>query len=103
MTIKTLDLAGSAVVPCPRQDGIDSLLVSVGAGDRKAFAALYDSLSPTVYAMSLCEGNDLLRSAEVTQDVFVRAWQRARSYEPTSGSAWAWIQTITREAMHSRP
>ena len=87
---------------CPRHDGIDSLLVRVGDGDHEAFAALYDGLHETVYAMSLRRGQEARHSAQVTYDVFLQAWRQARAYDPAAGSAWAWLHAIAVNVIDSR-
>lgn len=87
---------------CLRHSSIDSLLVRVGEGDREAFAQLYDELSPTVYAMSVHEGQKPAVSAQVTQYVFVRAWRQAPTYDPREGPAWAWICAIAAAATEGR-
>lgn len=87
---------------CPRHTRLDSLLNRVGGGDREAFAAMYDELGPTVYAMSMREGQEPWISAEVTQYVFLRAWRQARDYDLEKESAWAWIHAIAIAARRDR-
>lgn len=84
--------------PCLRHTEIDSLLIRVGQGDRHAFAAFYDKLGQTVYAMNLRHGHSPQLSAEVTHDVFLRAWRQARTYRREAGSAWKWLHAIASEA-----
>ena len=79
---------------CSRHSSLDSLLVRVGDGDRDAFASLYDEMSRTVYGMSLSGGHEPELAAQITLDVFLCAWLKARSFDPKSESAWAWIRTI---------
>lgn len=87
---------------CARHNGTNALLVRVGAGDRDAFAALYDEFNRTVYAMSLRSGQEQRHSAQITYDVFLRAWRQARTYDPAAGSAWAWLHGITLEMIDGR-
>ena len=79
---------------CTRHGSLDSLLVRVGEGDRVAFAALYDEMSRTVYAMSLSGGHDPALAAHITLDVFLCAWLRAGAYDPRVESAWTWLRAI---------
>lgn len=87
---------------CARQRRLDDLLVRVGDGDRGAFAALYDELAHTVYAMTLSRTLEPRMSAQVTQDVFVRTWAQARSFEAAGGSAWAWVHALAHAATADR-
>jgi len=68
-------------------------------GDRAAYAALFASVAPRVraYLLRATRGNRLL-SEELTQDVMMRVWKRAKSFDPDRGSAMAWIFTIARNA-----
>ncbi len=86
---------------CPRHTYLNSVLVRVGDGDRDAFAVLYDEFGQTVYAMSLHVGHQPQVAARITQDVFLRAWRQARTYEPTAESAWTWIRTLALEVINS--
>ena len=87
---------------CPRHTAIDSLLVRTGDGDSDAFAAFYDLVGPTVYAMSVGSGHGPRIAAEVTYDVFDRTWRQARTYDPEAASAWTWLRAIARESINSR-
>jgi RNA polymerase sigma-70 factor (ECF subfamily) len=62
------------------------------AGDRDAFALLYDRFSGLLLAAALrflsgrrAESNDLVH------DVFLEAWQHARSYDRQRGSVRTWL------------
>lgn len=79
---------------CPRHANLDSLLVRVGEGDRSAFAAFYDETSRSVYGLSLSCGHEPALSAQVTLDVFLKAWQQAGAYDPLAESAWGWVRAI---------
>ncbi len=87
---------------CLRHAQVDTLLAQVGVGDRQAFGALYDQLSGAVYAMGLAAGYEPRLAAEVTQDVFLRWWRQAGTFDPMSGSAWTWLQAIAVETVGSR-
>ena len=82
---------------CSRHSSLDSLLVRVGVGDVDALSALstlYDEMSRTVYWMSMSSGLAPSCASQVTHDVFLRAWQRASSFDPGTESAWAWVRGI---------
>ena len=54
------------------------------AGDSEAFADLYRTHVGRVYALCLRLEADAARAEELTQDVFVRAWERLASYRGES-------------------
>ena len=58
-------------------------------GDESAFAALYRTHAGRIYALCLRLEGDSARAEELTQDVFVRAWERLRSFRGDSAfSTW---------------
>lgn len=71
-------------------------LGAVGRGERDALAILYGQTAPQLMAilLGLLHRRDL--AEEALQDVFVRIWQRASSFDPARGSAMGWLVTITR-------
>ena len=64
--------------------------------DGSALGALYDSYGSVVYAIAL----RILRSGsdaeEVTQEVFLYAWEKADHYDAGRGSLIAWLATKAR-------
>ncbi len=63
-------------------DGIslESLVERAQDGDTGAFEALYRRLVGRIYALCLRMARDGQRAEELTQDVFVRAWERLGSF-----------------------
>ncbi len=74
---------------------LDDLIVSVGGGDREAFAELYGRTRAAVYAMALSYLKSAEDAEDAAQDTFVRIYDAAGGYVP-KGSPMAWILTITR-------
>jgi RNA polymerase sigma-70 factor, ECF subfamily len=70
------------------------LLTAVGAGDRTAFATLFDRTSPMVYGTALRVLRDPAQSEEVTQEAYLEVWRTAARFDPGRGSAVAWVSTI---------
>lgn len=62
----------------------ESLVARAQAGDNRAFEALYRRLVGRIYALCLRMSRDSQRAEELTQDVFVRAWERIRSFRGES-------------------
>lgn len=74
----------------------DRLLESVRAGDKAAFAELYDVLAPQVLGLTTHILRDRAQAEEVTQEVFVEVWQNAHTFDAARGSAKAWILRLTK-------
>ncbi len=68
------------------QDGItiEALVVRAQAGDSRAFEDLYRRVVGRIYALCLRMARDGQRAEELTQDVFVRAWERLGSFRGES-------------------
>lgn len=78
----------------------DHLLAAVATNaDRAAFAQLYTHVAPKIkgFLMRATRGNNTL-SDELTQEVMLRVWKRARSFDTTRGTAMGWIYGIARNA-----
>ncbi len=78
---------------------LDSLLRSAAEGDRAAFAALYDRLSPAVYAVARVRATE--RAAEaVVIEVFLGLW-RAVPHFPRQGlPAGVWATAVITASLH---
>ncbi|MEC4593026.1 MULTISPECIES: sigma-70 family RNA polymerase sigma factor [Nitrospirillum] len=75
---------------------VTALLLSTATGDRAAFGALYQAAAPILYGICLRLTRDRDRATDLLQDVFVRIWQKAPLFDPTRGSAFAWMAVLTR-------
>lgn len=65
-------------------DGIMGLVRRVQAGDVDAFEPLYRQHVDRVYALCLRMSRDPVEAGELTQDVFVRCWERIESFRGES-------------------
>lgn len=63
------------------------------AGDERAFEALYRACVGRVYALCLRMTADADRARELTQDVFVRAWERMASFRGESAFE-SWLHRL---------
>ena len=70
------------------------LLERVAQGDQRAFAALYDQISPRVFGLVKRLLRDHAQSEEVTQEIFLEIWQSAIRFDPNKGGAATWILTM---------
>ena len=75
-------------------DGV--LLGRIQAGDESALAELYDSRGRLVYSVVLHIVRNEHDAEELTQEVFLRVWEKADSFDVKRGSPLAWIVTIAR-------
>ncbi len=82
----------------PASDVADDveLLTRAQAGDRVAFADLYDRHVRPVYWQAYSVVRDAGDAEEVTQDVFVTTWRRIRAITPVDGSLLPWLLVTAR-------
>lgn len=74
----------------------DRLLESVRAGDKVAFAELYDVLAPQVLGLTTHILRDRTQAEEVTQEVFVEVWLSAHTFDSHRGSAKSWVLRLAK-------
>ncbi|MDQ1174691.1 RNA polymerase sigma-70 factor (ECF subfamily) [Microbacterium testaceum] len=91
MVIDGFDLPDEGPAPA---DHVGALLQRVAAGDRSAFAELYDTLSARVFGLILRVLVDRSQSEEVLQEVFLEIWQSAARFTPNRGQGRSWVLTI---------
>ncbi len=72
------------------------LLSRAQAGDRLAFADLYDRHVRPVYWQAYSVVHDSGEAEEITQDVFVTTWRRIRAITPVDGSLLPWLLVTAR-------
>jgi RNA polymerase sigma-70 factor (ECF subfamily) len=73
---------------------LEDLLVATATGDRDAFSALYDATAARVFGLVRRLLVDAAQAEEVTQDVFLEAWQTAARFDPERGAAIPWLLTL---------
>ena len=78
----------------------DGALASIALrGDRSAFAELYDRRARLIRAICFNTTNELHSAADLTQEVFLRAYSKLDSLrEPESFAAW--LTGIARQVCH---
>jgi len=73
---------------------LESLLLAAGRGSAAAYEAVYVALLPVVYRLALRVVRDENLAEDVAQEALVEAWRKAASFDPSKGSAKAWVLTI---------
>lgn len=75
----------------------DSLLMQlIAKAQSEALSELYDRYSRLVYSLALQTLGDPLTAEEVTQDVFLRVWEKAATYRSDQAKVSTWLVSITR-------
>jgi RNA polymerase sigma-70 factor (ECF subfamily) len=62
----------------------------------EALSELYDRYSRLVFSLALNSVGNPATAEEITQDVFLRVWQRARQYRAGRAKVSTWLTSITR-------
>jgi RNA polymerase sigma-70 factor, ECF subfamily len=75
---------------------LPALLAATGAGDRRAFKALYDATSRRLYGVAMLILKRREAAEDVLQEAYVRIWTQARQFDPERGAALAWLSRIVR-------
>lgn len=73
-----------------------ALLRRIAQGDERALEALYDAYASRVYSLALRVMGDESLAQEVTQDVFLKVWQRPHTWNPERGQFSSWLLTVAR-------
>ncbi|HEY5843504.1 MAG TPA: ECF RNA polymerase sigma factor SigK [Mycobacterium sp.] len=84
----------SAARLAPVTMDLDVLLRRVARRDADAFAAFYDATRSRVFGLVTRVLRDRGYSEETTQEVYLQVWRSAETYDPTAGSALAWLMTL---------
>ena len=66
----------------------------VASGDAAAFEALYDEFADLVFSIAIGMLRDRGRAEDAAQDVWVKVWNAASSFDPDRASAATWITTL---------
>ena len=73
-----------------------ALIGRLVAGDAQALCDIYDRYASLVNALALRILRDAAEAEDVVQEVFVQIWRQASRFDPSRGSAEAWLCTIAR-------
>ena len=76
----------------------DQLIARFQQRDESAFAELYERYSENILGVIYSVLHDQELSEEVLQDVFIKAWNNASSYNSQKGRFFTWLLNIARNA-----
>lgn len=71
-------------------------LSRVALGDRAAFSALYQASSAKLFGLCLRILRDRALAEEALQEIYVKIWHKAGSFDAARGTATAWLVTVAR-------
>lgn len=74
----------------------ETLLGLITSARTEALGALYDRYGRLVFSVAIHMVGDGPAAEEITQDVFVRVWQRAAQYRADRGKVSTWLAGIAR-------
>ena len=78
------------------EQGLQDLIARIMDQDQTALNALFKIMSARVYSVALRITANVQLAEEVTEDTFFQIWRQAPRFDPTRGTAKAWILTIAR-------
>ncbi len=76
----------------------DGLILELQKGNQRAFERIYELYSESVYGIINSIVNDEKIAEEILQDVFLKIWDNASSYNSDKGRFFTWILNIARNA-----
>lgn len=76
----------------------DQLIARFQEKNERAFEEIYGRYSENILGVIYSVLHDQELSEEVLQDVFIKAWNNASSYNPKKGRFFTWLLNIARNA-----
>lgn len=77
---------------------LETLVEQFKQKDEKAFESLYNMYSHSLHGVIYTIVRDHRIAQEVMQDVFIKAWHNANTYNSEKGRFFTWILNIARNA-----
>lgn len=94
-------LPRKAVVQAKPMLNIETLIASVQRGDSHALKMLYEQFGQQVYSLAYAVTQNRETAEEVTQDVFLKVWNKVEKYEVGTNFR-AWLLSMTRNTAIDR-
>lgn len=76
----------------------DFLITQLQEGNEKAFERIYQLYSKSIFGVIFTILKDEKLAEEVLQDVFLKVWEKASTYDASKGRFFTWILNIARNA-----
>ena len=76
----------------------DFLITQLQEGNEKAFEKIYQLYSKSIFGVIFTILKDEKLAEEVLQDVFLKVWEKAPTYDASKGRFFTWILNIARNA-----
>jgi RNA polymerase sigma-70 factor (ECF subfamily) len=76
----------------------DKLIEELQSGNEKAFERIYELYSQSTYGIIYSIIKDTAIAEEILQDVFIKIWNNAKSYNSDKGRFFTWVLNIARNA-----
>ncbi len=64
--------------------------------DQQAMASLYDKYGRVIYSLILRIVRDTTIAEDLTQETFLRVWNRMAAFDPQRGTLGSWVITVAR-------
>ncbi|MFN0172679.1 MAG: sigma-70 family RNA polymerase sigma factor [Bryobacteraceae bacterium] len=64
--------------------------------DQQAMASLYDKYGRVIYSLILRIVRDTAIAEDLTQETFLRVWNRMAAFDPQRGTLGSWVITVAR-------
>jgi len=96
LILESLPMPPSPADWSERSRDLAQLLARAGAGDRAAFATLYERTSAHLFAVVLRICRDRAQAEDILQEVFVNAWRAAGGFDAAQSQPLTWLTSIAR-------
>src|SRR5262245_38232117 len=83
-------------------EAITQLLNQIQAGSEEALLQLHEQFATPVYSVAYRVLGNPQDAEEATQDVFLRLWDKANTFDPQRGNFTSWLLTIARRVAIDR-
>jgi RNA polymerase sigma-70 factor (ECF subfamily) len=80
------------------EEELAKFAVAFREGDPDAFSALYDHFADNIYRYVYYKVKSS-ESEDLTEIIFIKAWENRKKYDPSKSSFSSWIYTIARNTI----
>jgi RNA polymerase sigma factor (sigma-70 family) len=91
-----ISMNGEASQTGAKQGELVVLMDACAAGDRQAFAKLYERTSAKLYGICLRVVGNEPEAQDVLQETYLRIWQKAERFDSTKASPITWLAVLAR-------